>query len=336
MSHHDQHVVAGVDGSDVSIALLDWAATYATIVGADVKVVGARCRHELPDHRSARAEDEVPVALEDRLEHLRQADVYARPPSGGRRERRSRCPVAERIQGRAPHRRWCSVRRPRHAAPAPPSGPCCAKRLARWSSYPLRTQEPRPPTGSKPHERWTRLAGAPWVRRSVLVRDGGAWPEPLGHPSLPARAALVGRAVRVTSRGAPVVPESHDLGEDAGVVADDAADAVPQHGFEGVLVVDRPGQHALDPIVKLGHHTDVEEGHVHRDAERSGTRDQPSSQPEELAACASRQDRAHEVQVVWPVRPPLATTCRTPAVVARARPRAAAPRPRGWSSGAAP
>ena len=79
MSHHDQHVVAGVDGSDVSIALLDWAATSATIVGADVKVVGARCRHELPDHRSARAEDEVPVALEDRLEHYAR-QTYTRVP----------------------------------------------------------------------------------------------------------------------------------------------------------------------------------------------------------------------------------------------------------------
>lgn len=71
MSPRDQHVVAAVDGSDASIALLDWAATYATIVGADVTVVGAWCRSELPpDNRDARAEDEDPVALEDRLQHF--------------------------------------------------------------------------------------------------------------------------------------------------------------------------------------------------------------------------------------------------------------------------
>ena len=86
----------------------------------------------------------------------------------------------------------------------------------------------RRPAGRRP------VAGAPWLRRSVLVRDGGAWPEPLGHAALPARTALVGRAVPVTSRGAPVATASHDFREDAGVVADDAADAVLQHGLKGV------------------------------------------------------------------------------------------------------
>jgi len=70
MSHRDQHVVAGVDGSDASIPLLDWAASYAAIVGADGKVVGAWCRHEQADHPSSRADDVVTVALEDRLHHL--------------------------------------------------------------------------------------------------------------------------------------------------------------------------------------------------------------------------------------------------------------------------
>jgi nucleotide-binding universal stress UspA family protein len=70
MSHRDLHVVAGLDGSDASIALLDWAARYAAVVGADVKVVTAWRHHEPPDHRSARAEDDVPAALVDRLQHL--------------------------------------------------------------------------------------------------------------------------------------------------------------------------------------------------------------------------------------------------------------------------
>jgi nucleotide-binding universal stress UspA family protein len=70
MSHRDRHVVAGVDGSDASISLLDWAATYAATVGADLKLVGASCRHELPHHRSAGAEDQGLVALEDRLQQL--------------------------------------------------------------------------------------------------------------------------------------------------------------------------------------------------------------------------------------------------------------------------
>ena len=43
MSHRDQQVVAGVDGSDASMALLDWAASYAAIVGAGtLKVIKSR------------------------------------------------------------------------------------------------------------------------------------------------------------------------------------------------------------------------------------------------------------------------------------------------------
>jgi nucleotide-binding universal stress UspA family protein len=41
MSLPSKHVVAGVDGSDASIALLDWATRYAATIGADLTVVSA-------------------------------------------------------------------------------------------------------------------------------------------------------------------------------------------------------------------------------------------------------------------------------------------------------
>ncbi|MBF4767204.1 universal stress protein [Nocardioides agariphilus] len=70
MSQRDTHVVVAVDGSDRSIALLDWAATYAATVGADLKVVTTWQLPDLPGHRPARAEYDVSTTLERRLADL--------------------------------------------------------------------------------------------------------------------------------------------------------------------------------------------------------------------------------------------------------------------------
>jgi nucleotide-binding universal stress UspA family protein len=70
MSRREKHVVVAVDGSDRSIALLDWAAAYAATVGADLKVVATWHIPELAGHRPARAEYEVSTALERRLQQL--------------------------------------------------------------------------------------------------------------------------------------------------------------------------------------------------------------------------------------------------------------------------
>jgi nucleotide-binding universal stress UspA family protein len=70
MSRRHKHVVVAVDGSDRSIAQLDWAAAYAATVGADLKVVTTWHLPDLPGHRPARAEYDVSATLERRLQHL--------------------------------------------------------------------------------------------------------------------------------------------------------------------------------------------------------------------------------------------------------------------------
>ena len=169
MSHSDRHVVAGVDGSDASIALLDWAATYAAIVGADLKVVSSWQPDELPDHRSTRAEDDVKAALEDRLQHfVRQTCtgvpyqvVIANgdPTTLLLRESRGADLIVVGAQ--------FGDRDGRRGSPPRPS---CARRLARWSWYPPRIEGPCPPTGRKPHERGD--ARTDEVRHRVHRRTG--------------------------------------------------------------------------------------------------------------------------------------------------------------------
>ena len=70
MSRRHKHVVVAVDGSDRSIALLEWAAAYAATVGADLKVVTTWHLPDLPGHRPARAEYDVSTTLERQLEAL--------------------------------------------------------------------------------------------------------------------------------------------------------------------------------------------------------------------------------------------------------------------------
>ncbi|MEO6511838.1 MAG: universal stress protein [Nocardioides sp.] len=70
MSDRDKHVVAGVDGSDESLAILDWATTYAGTIGADLTVVTAWSLSEAARHHDAEAGDDMSVTLSERLEYL--------------------------------------------------------------------------------------------------------------------------------------------------------------------------------------------------------------------------------------------------------------------------
>jgi nucleotide-binding universal stress UspA family protein len=71
MSHKEKRtVVVGIDGSERSVPLLEWAAAYAASTGAEVKTVTAWHVPEVLGHRPARAESDLSATLEDNVERL--------------------------------------------------------------------------------------------------------------------------------------------------------------------------------------------------------------------------------------------------------------------------
>jgi len=64
MSHGQSVVVVGVDGSERSIPVLQWAAQQARATGAQVRVVTAWRFPEVPGYRAQRVEADLSAVLE--------------------------------------------------------------------------------------------------------------------------------------------------------------------------------------------------------------------------------------------------------------------------------
>lgn len=79
MTHTHQCVVVGVDGSEYSVPVLEWAAQHARDTGAEVRVVTAWQFPEVPGYRPPRVEADLSAALERRVGELVEKALHGVP-----------------------------------------------------------------------------------------------------------------------------------------------------------------------------------------------------------------------------------------------------------------